>query len=70
MKKYEIYQTGEMPLLTIVEADDFVLRGGDGINRLVFYNDDEDYVAMFNFDNIAGFKEVSGSEGVKIVPIL
>lgn len=69
MKKYEIYQTGETPLLTIVEADDFVLRG-DGINRLVFYDNDENYIAMFNFDNIAGFKEVSEGEGVKIVPIL
>ena len=57
MSKYEIYQVGKLPPLTIVESDNFRI---DVVTSVItFYNDEaEGPVATFNWNNIAGFKQI------------
>lgn len=54
MPKYEIYQCGN-PLPLIVEANNWNFSSN---NCLRFWNVRKEIVAVFNFDNIAGFKEI------------
>lgn len=65
MNKYEVYQVGKLPPLTIVEADDWTLtlisdKENHG-ERLLFSIGDTN-VAVFNWNNIAGFKELESEE--------
>lgn len=60
MPKYEIYQVGKLPPLTVVEADSYQCDQDD---VLVFYNKTlNEEVAIFNWNNIAGFKEIKEAE--------
>ena len=61
MKKYEIYQVGKVPPLTVIEVDDWTLGGGEKQQYIYFYKNKE-IIAIFNWNNIAGFKEVSNDE--------
>lgn len=55
MSKYEIYQMGKLPPLTVIKADDFEVDYDK--HRLKFVKD-HCIIAIFNFDNIAGFRNV------------
>lgn len=55
MPKYEIYQLGKLPPLTVVEADNYMLNEYDVLN---FSNSVGDIVATFNWHNIAGIKKI------------
>lgn len=55
--KLEIYQVGKLPPLTVVECESWRVEY-DYTPRLIC-SINEDIAAMFNFNNIAGFKEVS-----------
>ena len=55
MTKYEIYQKGKIPPLAIIEADGWQI---DYDKRRLALIKDNDYVAVFNFDNIAGLRKV------------
>lgn len=57
MNKYEVYQVGKLPPLTTVEADSFVIDFD--YNKLKFIKDNEN-IAFFNWNNIAGLKKVEG----------
>jgi hypothetical protein len=57
MKKLEIYQVGKLPPLTVVECDRWLLQYDTETPRLLCYKD-EDIIAIFLANNIAGFKEV------------
>lgn len=55
MPKYEIYQMGKLPPLTVVEAEKAVFENC----QLYFVNYNRKVKARFNWNNIAGFKEVA-----------
>jgi len=58
MPKYEIYQRGNPLPLTIVEASCWYTND----NHLIFqryYNNCKKNIAIFNWCNIAGFKEIT-----------
>lgn len=55
MPKYEIYRHDSSLPLTIIEANNW---GFSSNNCLRFWNVRKEIVAVFNFDNIAGFKEI------------
>lgn len=61
MPKYEIYQLGKLPLLVAIDAEEWSI---DKNGILKFYDKSDNpatfgkKVAVFNFDNIAGFKEI------------
>lgn len=59
MYKFEIYQTGKLPPLTIVEAECYEVNYD--LKRIKFTVADE-IVAIFNWNNIAGFKIVTEGE--------
>ena len=60
----EIYQLGKLPPLTVVECDDWVEEYGD-TPRLLCYNNKK-IVAIFNLNNIAGFKTVDEDCEVRV----
>ena len=53
--KLEIYQTGKLPPLTVVECDAWEVK--DDMPRLILYKSRK-IVAIFFVNNIAGFKEI------------
>ena len=57
--KIEIYQVGKVPPLTVVECDTWSAVYDNGMPRLKLMQN-KSIVAMFFFNNIAGFKEVDG----------
>lgn len=63
MNKYEIYQVGKLPPLTVVEADHYCIE-----NEFINFYVNDDYnrrfncIACFVLRNIAGFKEVYADE--------
>lgn len=59
MKKFEIYQLGKLPPLTVVEAKFWRI---DKEERTLEFLVDGQMIAVFNFNNIAGFKELTGNE--------
>lgn len=63
--KFEIYQVGKLPPLTVVESDSWELVF-DNVPRIKFYNIEEHsrpIVAEFILSNIAGFKKVGADNG-------
>ncbi len=59
MNRYEIYQKDKIPPLTIVEAERYYFNN----DALVFCNQKNvDVVAMFNWNNISGFKVIGEVE--------
>ena len=68
MSKFEIYQTGKLPPLTVVEAERFDFsynqetNTGKCHNKLLKFCNGDYIVAMFNWNNIAGFKEIKEGE--------
>ena len=59
MAKYEIFQLGKLSPLTVIEAESWRLTADDSGKRVVFHTSDKSIVAMFNWNNIAGFREVT-----------
>ena len=57
--KYEVYQTGKLPPLTVVEADGYYFAMDK--QKIEFFLNDH-LVAMFNWNNIAGFKKLTEDE--------
>ena len=65
--KLEIYQVGKVPPLTVVECDGWTLTNEQNHCWLKCFKKTPDVlgphkteeIAIFNFNNIAGFKEVS-----------
>ena len=57
--KIEIYQVGKVPPLTIVECDHWEVDYTNGTPRLKVKKNNN-LVAIFFCNNIAGFKEVDG----------
>jgi hypothetical protein len=55
MSKYEIYQTGKLEPLTIVEADKYTTCFNPNI---AYFMKNFEEVACFNLDNISGIKKV------------
>ena len=64
MKKYEIYQVGKVPPLTVIEAAGLSFKYDDKgrIERLMFYDNSKIYKAIFNWNNIAGYRRVSDDD--------
>ena len=60
MRKFEIYQIGKVPPLTIVECKYYKVFDGDAVPTVRFYGDNDFAVALFFLNNIAGFKEMVG----------
>lgn len=62
MNKYEIYQVGKLPPLTVVEAATYNIDNG----FLTFYMNQQYHkdscIAKFNLNNIAGFKRVRDND--------
>ena len=56
MAKYEIYQHGKVQSLTVIKAKDFLLD--INLNKLKFTNELGYTIAIFNWNNISGFKKL------------
>lgn len=61
MPKYEIYQLGKLPPLTVIEAEEWNIDK-NGLLKFCGKSDNPALfgkaIAVFNFNNIAGFKEI------------
>lgn len=65
MSKYEIYQLGKLPPLTIVEAEEWTIDE-NGLLKFCYKSEHPmlfgNPVAVFNFNKIAGFKEIKETD--------
>lgn len=61
MPKYEIYQLGKLPPLTVIDAEEWNIDK-NGVLKFCDKSDNPATfgkpIAVFNFNNIAGFNEI------------
>lgn len=59
MNKYEVYQIGKVPPLAVVEADDFDV---DYDLKKICFRKGMENIAIFNWNNISGFRKVKDEQ--------
>ena len=59
MRKFEVYQVGKLPPLTVIECDGWYIIEDCGVPLLTFKKG-KVVSAQFNLNNVAGLKEMEG----------
>lgn len=62
MNKYEVYQTGKLPPLTVIEAERWGIDTFCKDHLVLYFHNGDEKVAMFNWNNVAGFRELESEE--------